>query len=52
MEINQTIIIIAVTCVVSYMAWQNKALMERLIFWSPAIKQGQIEMYPFSRTVN
>ena len=45
MEINQTIIIIAVTCLVSYMAWQNRQLMERLIFWSPAIKQGQVERF-------
>ena len=45
MDINQTIIIIAVTCLVSYMAWQNKQLMERLIFWSPAIKQGQYERF-------
>lgn len=45
MEINQTIIIIAVTCLFSYMAWQNKSLMERLIFWSPAIKQGQVERF-------
>jgi len=45
MEINQTIIIIAVTCLVTYMAWQNKQLMERLIFWSPAIKEGQVERF-------
>ena len=45
MEINQTLIIIAVTCLVSYMAWQNRQLMERLIFWSPAIKEGQYERF-------
>ena len=45
MEINQTIIIIAVTCVISYFAWQNKQVMERLIFWSPAIKEGQVERF-------
>ncbi len=44
-DINQTIIIIAVTCLVSYIAWQNRQLMERLIFWSPAIKQGQVERF-------
>ncbi|WP_395376349.1 rhomboid family intramembrane serine protease [Marinicella sp. W31] len=43
--INQTIIIIAVTCLVSFLAWQNRELMQRLIFWSPAIKQGQIERF-------
>lgn len=43
--INQTMIIIAVTCLISYLAWQNRQLMERLIFWSPAIKQGQVERF-------
>lgn len=43
--INQTIIIIAVTCVISYLAWQNRQIMERLIFWSPAIKEGQVERF-------
>ncbi|WP_154224050.1 rhomboid family intramembrane serine protease [Marinicella rhabdoformis] len=45
MEINQTVIIIAVTCLVSYLAWENRQLMQRLIFWSPAIKEGQIERF-------
>ncbi|TDR16854.1 rhomboid family intramembrane serine protease [Marinicella litoralis] len=45
MELNQTIIIVAVTCLISYMAWQNRQLMERLIFWSPAIKEGQVERF-------
>lgn len=45
MEINQTIIIIAVTCLVSFMAWQNKHVLQRLIFWSPAIKEGQVERF-------
>ncbi len=44
-QINQTLIIIVVTCVISYTAWQNRNIMERLIFWSPAIKQGQIERF-------
>lgn len=43
--INQTSIIIIVTCAISYFAWQNRNIMERLIFWSPAIKQGQIERF-------
>lgn len=45
MQINQTLIIIIVTCIISYLAWQNRNIMERLIFWSPAIKQGQIERF-------
>ena len=43
--LNQTVIIIAVTCLISYLAWQNRQLMERLIFWSPAIKEGQVERF-------
>lgn len=45
LAINQTLIIIIVTCIISYLAWQNRNIMERLIFWSPAIKQGQIERF-------
>ncbi len=44
-EINQTLIIILVTGMVSYLGWQNQALQERLIFWPPAIKQGQYERF-------
>lgn len=44
-QINQTVIIIAVTCLISYLSWQNRMYMERLIFWSPAIKEGQLERF-------
>ena len=43
--VNQTLIIIAVTAVISFMAWQNRQLMNRLIFLPPAVKQGQIERF-------
>ncbi|WP_223789541.1 rhomboid family intramembrane serine protease [Marinicella meishanensis] len=45
MGLNQTLIIIGITCLISYLAWQDRRVMERLIFWSPAIKQGQIERF-------
>ncbi|MEZ5471984.1 MAG: rhomboid family intramembrane serine protease [Marinicella sp.] len=44
-QINQTLIIIVITCIISYLAWQNRNIMERLIFWSPAIKKGQVERF-------
>ena len=35
-----TLVTIAVTCLVSFLAFQNAALMERLILWPPAISRG------------
>lgn len=40
-ELNHTIIIIAVTCVISYMAFSNLALKEKCIFFPPAVNDGQ-----------
>ncbi len=45
MQLNQTVIIILATCLISYFAWENRKLMSRLIFWSPAIKEGQYERF-------
>jgi membrane associated rhomboid family serine protease len=43
MQITLTLILIAITCVVSYLAWQNRELMGRLILWSPAItRRGEV----------
>lgn len=39
MQINVTLILIAVTCLVSYLAWQNPRLIERLILWPPAVQR-------------
>ena len=36
-----TLVTIAVTCLVSFVAFQNAALMERLILWPPAISRGK-----------
>lgn len=38
-----TLILLAVTVGVSFMAWQSQALMQRLIFYPPAIERGQVD---------
>lgn len=36
-----TLIIIALTCVVSFMAFNNRQLLDSLILWPPAVQKGQ-----------
>ena len=36
-----TIILIAVTCIVSFLGFNNRDLIDKLIFWPPAVKRGQ-----------
>ena len=43
--IMMTLIIIAVTVAVSLLAWQSPKLMDRLIFYPPAIKKGQVDRF-------
>jgi membrane associated rhomboid family serine protease len=38
-----TLLIIAVTAVVSWIAFKNARLLERLILWPPAVKRGQYD---------
>ena len=38
-----TILLIAVTCAVSFTAFQNRDMMERLIFWPPAVNRGEYQ---------
>lgn len=38
-----TLILIAITVAVSALAWQSPPLMQRLIFYPPAVAQGQVE---------
>lgn len=45
MNINHTTAIIIITVIVSIYAWQSRAFFERLIFWSPAIRRGQIDRF-------
>ena len=40
---NHTTAIIIITVIISIAAWQSRALFERLIFWPPAIKRGQVD---------
>lgn len=42
---NHTTLIIIITVIVSLMAWQNKALFNRLIFYPPAINKGQWDRF-------
>lgn len=39
--INHTVIIIAITVIVSFVCFSHRALRNRLIFWPPAIKEQQ-----------
>ncbi len=40
-----TIIIIVATCVVSFQAFNNPRLMQRMMFWPPAIQRGQYDRF-------
>lgn len=42
---NHTTIIIIITVIVSLLAWQNKALFNRLIFYPPAVSEGQVDRF-------
>jgi len=42
MEISITIIIIAATTIISFMAFSNRNLMDQFIFYPPAVRRGQI----------
>ena len=36
-SLNMTLVLIAATCLVSYFAWQDRALLDKLMLWPPAI---------------
>lgn len=42
---THTTAIVIITCLVTLFAWQNRRLQERLIFYPPAINQGQIDRF-------
>ena len=42
---NHTLFIIIITVVVSLLAWQSPQLMQRLIFYPPAVKRGQVDRF-------
>jgi len=41
MELSITLIIIILTCLISFSAFSNGKLMEDLIFYPPAVRRGQ-----------
>ena len=42
---DHTTLIIIITVIISLLAWQNKALFNRLIFYPPAIANGQVDRF-------
>ena len=42
MEISITVIIIAATSIISFMAFSNHNLIDQFIFYPPAVRRGQI----------
>ena len=43
--LNHTTLIIIITVIISLLAWQNKALFNRLIFYPPAVTRGQWDRF-------
>lgn len=42
-NVDITLVLIALTCAVSWLAWRSPALMQRLILWPPAIaRRGEV----------
>lgn len=41
MNLSITLIIVIATCIVSWLAFNNRALLERLILWPPAIERNK-----------
>ena len=42
---NHTLFLVLITVVVSLLAWQSPQLMQRLIFYPPAIQRGQVDRF-------
>ena len=45
LNINHTLCLILITTLVSVLAFSQSRIMGRLIFWSPAIRQGQVDRF-------
>lgn len=43
--ISHTLFIIIITAIVSFIAWRNQTLFNRLILWSPAVNRGQYDRF-------
>ncbi len=44
-SINHTTVIILITIAISIFAWKNQAFFNRLVFYPPAVKRGQIDRF-------
>ena len=42
MAITVNLVLIGVTCLVSWLAWKDRRLLERLLLWPPAIGKGEV----------
>lgn len=42
---NHTVTLIIITVIISLLAFSNQALMNRLIFWPPAMQKGQYDRF-------
>lgn len=42
---NHTVTLIIITCVISFIAFSKQEVMNRLIFWPPALKNGQYDRF-------
>ena len=42
---NHTVTIILITCIVSFIAFSKETVMNRLIFWPPALQRGQYDRF-------
>jgi membrane associated rhomboid family serine protease len=44
LSLSVTLVLIGITCLISFLAWKSPALMARLILWPPAVaRRGQID---------
>ncbi len=42
---NHTVTLILITCIISFIAFSKEQVMNRLIFWPPAIQRGQYDRF-------
>ncbi len=42
---NHTVTLIIITCIISFIAFSKEQVMNRLIFWPPAIERGQYDRF-------
>lgn len=42
---NHTVTIILITCIISFIAFSKEQVMNRLIFWPPAIQRGEYDRF-------